>query len=313
VTYPDRVALRSSAGVRMAVTALLAVGILAGAASAGARPLRSSPSSPAMHVYWSEPETGRGPSGAGIDTIWRASPSGSAVDRNFVRGLSVPGAVAVSGTHIYWSDDEAGAIGRAAIDGTHVRRKLIRKTTDALAIRGRHIYFVTTFNFANGQMWRANLDGSHARELFSVGRGGYFGGLAATRSQLYWSNRDRGSIGRADINGTHVQRYFITGLKDPNGVAASRTSLYWASTDPATRSNSIGWAKLDGTHVNRHFIVGATYPFGVAVGAGHLYWANYGGSTIGRARLDGTHVQQRFVSARAYYNTAAPKYIAVGP
>jgi virginiamycin B lyase len=297
----------------MAAAALAVAGALVAVASAGATLARPRPSGPAAQLFWSEPATSRGPSGTGINTIWRANLSGSGINRNFVRGLSIPGAVAVAGTHVYWSDDEAGTIGRATLAGTHVQRNFIDRTTDALAVTHRYIYFVTTFDFKTGQMWRANLDGSQAHELFSVGSGGYFGGLAATASHLYWSNRDKGSIGRANINGTHVQPHFITGLKDPNGLATSQTSLYWASTDPGTTSNSIGRANINGTHVRRNFITGASYPFGVAVGAGHVYWANYDGGTIGRADLNGTHVQQHFISASAYYMTAAPQYIAVGP
>ena len=295
------------------MTVVVAAGVLAGGGLAGARPDRHGSSSPDTHLYWSEPETSRGPSGTGIDTIWRAGLNGSGIDRNFVSGLSIPGAVAVAGTHVYWSDDEAGTIGRATLDGTHVQQDLIHRTTDALAVTRRYIYFVTTSNFSSGQLWRANLDGSQAHELFAVGHGGYFGGLAVSGAHVYWSNRDRGTIGRANVDGTQVQRHFITGLKDPNGLAASRTKLFWASTEPGTRSSAIGRANLDGSHINPRFIAGASYPFGVAVGAGHLYWTNYAPSTIGRADLDGTHVQQSFINASAYYNTAAPEYIAVGP
>jgi hypothetical protein len=299
--------------VRGAAVALATGALLTAVGSAGARPARPRPSAPATHIYWSEPETSRGPSGTGINTIWRANLGGSGVDRNFVHGLSVPGAVAVAGTHVYWSDDEAGTIGRANLDGSHVNRSFMHQTTDALAVTSHYIYFVAPPNFTSGQVWRANLDGSRAHEMFSIGRGGYFGGLAVTGSHLYWSNRDAGAIGRADITGSHVQRHFITGLTDPNGVAVSGTSLYWASTDPNASSNAIGRASLNGGHVNRAFITGASYPYGVAVRAGHLYWTNYDGGTIGRADLDGTHVQQDFIGAHAFYNTAAPLYLAVGP
>src|SRR4051812_37801563 len=102
---------------------LIAVGIavvggLSGVSASGAKPARARSTG---HLYWSEPVTSRGPSGTGINTIWRANVNGSSVDKSFVTGLRIPGAVAVNSSHVYWSDEEAGTIGRARLDGTHVQ------------------------------------------------------------------------------------------------------------------------------------------------------------------------------------------------
>jgi hypothetical protein len=303
-------------------------GILALAPASGAR-LGRSPGASATgsgaaasglaHLYWTEPETSKGPSGSGIDTLWRSDLNGMNVNSNFIAHFAVPGAVAVSDSHIYFSDDEAGAIGRARLDGTHVDwNYLSSRLAEAIAITTRYIYFTDSNSTSPGPaVWRANLDGSHVRRLFLVGPATFLGGLAVQQGHIYWTNRDKGTVGRADLNGTHVNRHLITGLNSPNGLAAASGQLYWASTvtGPGAPS-SIGRASLGGANVQPNFITGLSYPFGVAVGAGHLYWADYGAGTIGRARLDGTHVQRSFISAQPMYGGSAgaePFDIAIGP
>jgi hypothetical protein len=141
------------------------------------------------------------------------------------------------------------------------------------------------------------------------------GGLAVDASHVFWTNRDQGTIGRADLNATGVKLKFIAGLTNPTGLALDGKHLYWASGPPGP-GNSIGRAGIGGGHVMPNFIMGANEPFGVAVGAGHIYWANTGGGTIGRARRDGTHVQQGFIHARVLFmgtDAADPFGVALGP
>jgi hypothetical protein len=295
----------------VAAVGIALVGVLAVVPPSGATPAR--PRTANAHLYWSEPVTSRGPSGTGINNIWRAKVNGGSVDKSFVSGLQIPGAVAVSSSHVYWSDDEAGTIGRARTDGTHVQRSLITANADALATAGGFLYWTTSsFSGTPAAIWRSRPDGTHKRKLASIGQGTYIGGLAVNGSRICWTNRDRGTIGRAHLDGTHINQHFVTGLTDPTGLAMSSRNLFWANTVPET-SDSIGRARLDGTHVNPNFITGASYPYGVAVGRGYLYWANYNSGTIGRANLDGTQVHQSFISAHTFYNAAEPQYVAVGP
>ncbi len=267
---------------------------------------------PYAHLYWSEQETSRGPAGNGIDNIWQANLTGTSVDRNFVRGLSVPWPVAVGSGYLYWGDGEAGTIGRVEINGTHATRTLLHAGADALAVSSQYIYWTESSQPAT--IWRANLDGSHPEKLFSIGHGSFFGGLAVDRYHIFWTNRDQGTIGRANLNASDVKPRFISGLTDPTGLALDAGHLYWAN-DPGP-AGSIGRAGIGGADVTSDFIPGANQPFGVAVGAGHLYWANFGSGTIGRARRDGTHVLQAFIHARVIYDgydAADPFDLAIGP
>jgi hypothetical protein len=297
----------------------VAIASLAGALGAlpasGATLAGRSRATTAAHIYWSEPESSKGPSGSGIDNIWRADTNGTHVNRHFITGFQVPGAIAVHGSYIYFSDSESGVIGRARTDGTHVNLDLINRPADALAVTNRYIYW-TNGTQSNPAIWRANLDGSHIHRLLSVGSGTYFGGLAVQAGHIYWTNRDKGTVGRAELGGTQVRRHFITGLKNPTGLAAGDGHLYWAQAVTAAGRSSIGRADVSGSGVQKRFITGVSYPFGVAIGSGHIYWGDEGAGTIGRALLAGTHVQPSFITAQPMFMGSAgaePFDVAVGP
>jgi virginiamycin B lyase len=64
------------------------------------------------HIYWANTGGGFG------TTIGRASLDGSAVDQDFISGLRAPWGVALSPTHVFWSQPDTDSIGRAYLDGT---------------------------------------------------------------------------------------------------------------------------------------------------------------------------------------------------
>jgi sugar lactone lactonase YvrE len=124
-------------------------------------------------------------------------------------------------------------------------------------------------------------------------------GVAVDAGHVYWAIVFAGTIGRANLDGTGVDEFFIPAATEsfllPVGVAVDASYIYWASDGPL---NTIGRANLDGTGVDHIFITFAdqTVVDGVAVDAGHLYWANQDTNTIGRANLDGTGVDQSFIT-----------------
>ncbi len=105
-------------------------------------------------------------------------------------------------------------------------------------------------------------------------------GAQAADAYVYWANYGTDTIGRADLDGTNVNRSFITGAEDPLGVAVDAGHVYWANT----ATSSIGRADLDGTDVNRASSVAPITPGGVAVDANHVYWVNRGSSRLGLDR-----------------------------
>jgi virginiamycin B lyase len=120
-----------------------------------------------------------------------------------------------------------------------------------------------------------------------------FGVAAGAQADVYWTNQQTGTIGRANQDGTGSNPSLITGASAPGGIATEGGSVYWANGS----TNSIGQASLDGTGVTQSFITGASNPVGVAADAQYIYWANQGTNSIGRARTDGTGVpDQNFIT-----------------
>ena len=272
------------------------------------------------HIYWSDPETSRGTGAPGINAIGRAHRDGTAVQKNFIANPPIPGDLAVGAGHIYWIEAETGAIARASLGGSHVNRNFLFAggLASAVAIGAGHIYWTAASEGSgSAKIGRANLDGSRVnRNFISIGRGSYIGGLALNRRFIYWTNRDKGTIGRADLSGRHPMPHFIAGAHSPTGLALDARHLYWAE-DPTGVAHTATLARADlrGTHVNHSFISGASGPFGVAVDSHYLYWANYASGTIGRARLGGGEVNQAFITAGVTVvgGEGAPMGLAVGP
>jgi virginiamycin B lyase len=130
-------------------------------------------------------------------------------------------------------------------------------------------------------------------------------GVAVDGSHLYWANPSRGSIGRANLDGTGVEEDFVDGLVQPRWVAVDGGYLYWTSL---TGRGSIGRAELDGSAAEPEFIAGAGRPQGIAVDGTRVYWANDAPNGIGRANLDGTGVEPAF---HPLGSAEAPRGVAV--
>ena len=137
--------------------ALLLAAFLALAAASG-------PRSHAF-IYWAN---------SGGQTIGRANLNGTGVNQRFIRGASVPCAVAVDGAHLYWGDESLGTtIGRANLNGTGVNRSFIKGASPGgscgVAVDGAHIYWANN-NFKSGTtIGRANLDGTGVNQRFIRG------------------------------------------------------------------------------------------------------------------------------------------------
>jgi len=122
---------------------------------------------------------------------------------------------------------------------------------------------------------------------------------------VYWINSSGDAIGRSNLDGTGVDRSFITlaGKGDAiYAVAVDASHVYWADAagEGFLGDGTIGRANLDGTGVDPSFISDAGYGRvnGVAVDPAHVYWAGGTSDTlsIGRANLDGTGVDQDFIA-----------------
>jgi hypothetical protein len=291
-----------------------------------------------VHLYWANFERG-GAHLAGT-TIGRARLDGTGVEQSFVSGAGRrPCGVALDRKHIYWAEqqggkvgrpDKGGAIGRANRDGSGVNASFIPTPAHqgcGVAIAGSHIYWTSTAcEIVPGRdcWWspsspaaigRANVDGTSVDDQFitdlAIPRSPAFQtadpcGMAVAGKYIYWTNwaqwRKPVPIGRANLDGTGVNKRFITGVTPGCGIAVVGGHIYWTNAGFVKSRYAIGRANLDGTGVNQRFIRTAGIPCGVAAYQGHIYWGEWTGgdahpaTTIGRANLDGSAVNNQFIT-----------------
>lgn len=283
----------------------------------------NAPTAASVHLYWANSTPGWGAKPAAT-TIGRARLDGTGVEHGFVSGTGRrPCGVALDRKHIYWgelqggkvgSPVEGGAIGRANRDGSAVHARFIPHDLAGggcgVAIAGSHIYWAS-----GGAIGRANVDGTGVDGQFIPGlaipRSPAFlsagpCGIFVAGKYIYWRNNaesgKRVPIGRANLDGTGVNKHFITGVAPGCGIAVIGGYIYWTNGGFVESRYAIGRANLDGTGVNRHFIRTAGLPCGVAVYQGHIYWGEWNGgfahpiTTIGRANLDGSAVNNQFIT-----------------
>jgi hypothetical protein len=289
----------------------------------------------APYLYWANGKTTIGRArldGTGVEHSFISgtgrSPCGVALDRK----------------HIYWgealggkvgSPDKGGAIGRANRDGSGVEANFIPTPAHhgcGVAIAGGHIYWTSWACKISprpraGNCWwapsspaaivRANVDGTGVDDQFITGlaipQSPAFQtadpcGIAVAGKYIYWMNGAESGkplpIGRANLDGTGVNKRFITGVTGGScGIAVVGGHIYWTNGGFVESRYAIGRANLDGTGVNQHFIRTAGMPCGVAVDHGHIYWGElksatlaYPITTIGRANLDGSAVNNQFIT-----------------
>ncbi len=151
--------------------------------------------------------------------IGRANLDGSGVDQEFADfgGLRI----AVNSTHIFWTSQTAGAIGRAKIEGTSPDNNFIAGLTQpgALEVTPSYIFFGQHQEGSpasvTSTIGRANLDAS-GFDPSIVTDLNLPQGLAAIGSEIFWTDRNEGGqIGRAYFSGAGLNRSVVPGAGDP--------------------------------------------------------------------------------------------------
>jgi virginiamycin B lyase len=283
------------------------------------------------------------------DSIGRADLDGTGVRSRFIpistHGLSD---LALDADYAYWATCKTGepctdgAIGRANLDGMGIDESLIGGIDPTgVAVDSEHIYWTWSecgaecstaeLQTAAGGIGRANLDGTGVDESFidginPAGVGAPSGYVAVDAERIYWTGsfcegdcNGQGTdqiafaVGRANLDGTGVDRDFIiTGRSPGGGVAGTDLALdaghiYWSGRDfTACCGATIGRANLDGTGVEQHFIAGPCCLYaplwrGIAVDSARVYWTQYDSrdtptGSILHANLDGTGVEPAFIA-----------------
>lgn len=195
------------------------------------------------------------------------------IQRNFITGADDPMGVAVYGGYVYWvNHDVDGSIGRARLDGGDVEQRFIPNAAGeriddvneacGLTVTASHIYWADT-----NQNTIAEADTATGADVSQFIPARSPCGVAVSGSHIYWAdNLDRGSIGRANLDGSDPTDDFISGASGPCGLAVAGGWLYWANSGAGTTGSTIARARIGGAGVDERYVTGASSPCGVAVG-----------------------------------------------
>jgi len=230
------------------------------------------------HIYWAD---------AANNTIGRANLDGTAPNYAFITGANDPCGVAVNDSHIFWANREIDTIGRANLDGTEQNQSFLAGDACGIAVNDSHLFWGSLIN---DSIVRASLDGTvvetdfidelgeigpcgvavNGAQVFwgsyssTIGRANLDGSnpsvlvtdlerpcaVAADDSHFYWIEQSASGVGRANLNGTAVNRGFVSGSLGRNcGVAVDSLSFSPPPPPPPVQST----CKLYGVnHIRRN-------------------------------------------------------------
>ena len=108
----------------------------------------------------------------------------------------------------------------------------------------------------------------------------------AAAGKIYWADAKTGAVGRANLNGTGVDRRLHRRRRDPLRRRGRRRARLLDHRRYPADPGAIGRANLNGGALDLGFITGGGSPQGVAVDDEHVYWSSCSRGTIGRAKLE---------------------------
>jgi hypothetical protein len=133
-----------------------------------------------------------------------------------------PNAVALDSTHVYWTDDNAGTLSRAALDGSQATVLATGVgTIRFLALDSANVYFTES---TKGIVGRVPLGGGPVTVLANAESEPL--GVAVDRDFVYWSNNVDGTIRRTPVGGGALITLAFH-LTYPVGVAVDENNVYW--------------------------------------------------------------------------------------
>jgi hypothetical protein len=238
--------------------------------------------------------------------------------------------VDVDSTHIYWTDTEAGTIGRAdlgcdkesieanfiALPEIEIEKEPTKEpgvltpsppNPQDLAVGATHIYWTnaTDGKKGTGTVGRVEIDGDDLKAECVKGASNPMG-IDVNATDVYWANpvqinNNRGTIGRAkpDCTGANQEAIKMASFafnSAPKGLELGATQIYWTMSQFALPEDFayVVRRSFDGAEEQFTFI-GTTPARGLAVNSTHVFWADVDDDSIGRAKLDFTDVDEKFI------------------
>ncbi len=169
-------------------------------------------------------------------------------------GLTAPFRIAVDplSARMFWTNLSTGEIQSATLDGSDVQTIVgpVGRTRSGLTvdIQRQRIYWAD-----QDQVWRANLDGSGAELVFSIGGTAFIQDLTLDPVGGYvyasdFSGMGQGQLLRATLDGEDLT-VLRDGIEDgPVGLAVDSAGgrVYWTTFDIFDGTGSVNWTSLDG-------------------------------------------------------------------
>lgn len=225
------------------------------------------------YLFWAQ---------SGTDVVQRAELTG-ANPTAVTPTLNSPWGVDVSGTTVYFTEDNIDKVWRMDLDGSNRTQitAAIDLPRDIMEANGQ-LYVVGSFT----SLYRMNLDGSGLTTLFSGGN--FLQSIHVTDTHIYITDSNGDKIRRSDLNGGNLTDLVTTGLNLAYGIFATDDYLYWTDIgdDTIKRSN------LDGTGAVT-LITSVVNPTGLFITDTDLFFTQQRESANGgvyRADLDGSNV-----------------------
>ena len=186
--------------------------------------------------------------------------------QNVVQNRSKPMDIALSGDHIYWTENGT-AIRRVPMSGQKTVKDVAVNldTVGGLAVGGSKVYWTEATGASAGTINGANLDGTQFKTLATIKAAPMGIAVDTAGSKLYWTN-SRGRVQRANLDGSKIQNV-VDGLGTPStlviGGASQGTTAAKPAAKPATQptqqDNSAYDVNGDGTvdNVDASLVSGA--------------------------------------------------------
>lgn len=207
-------------------------------------------------VYWVD--------NSGQGAVIRANADFGGI-KTLITGLGVPNhlnlALDPGANLIFWSNADAGTIGRASLAGGPIIGTFYSPGAypDDLAVdRAQQLLYWTT---QSGQVVRSQYDGSGQVILLQLGGFGASGlGLDLAAGKMYLAVPNQQLIARANLDGTGLETLVTLGTERPFGMELFNGRMYWADLD----GGRLRSANLDGSDVTT-LLSGLSYPRQVTI------------------------------------------------
>lgn len=196
-------------------------------------------------VYWTNVDT---------DKIRRANLDGSNPEDLITTGLAFPMSIDVdlAGGMLYWGDQSLDQIGRAGLNGSGAGPLVSTPFGGGVAVDSinEKVYWTTALTGSEGDIMRANLDGTNVETVLTGVDKPARIALDVTGGKIYWTDFVVDVVRRSNLNGSGVEDLFVVGANlNPGGIALDLDGgkVYWGQS-VTTNREKIMRMNLDGSN-----------------------------------------------------------------